>query len=37
MVYKLSKFQNSPSSGDITKEPVWTFDIDYITQNSRSL
>ena len=24
------------SSGNITKEPKWTFDVDYVTQNNRS-
>ena len=23
-----------PRGGDITKEPNWTFDVDYITQNN---
>ena len=29
-------FQNSPCGGDVTKEPMWTFDIDYITQNNKN-
>ena len=29
--------KNSLGSGDITKELMWMFDIDYVTQNNRSL
>ena len=26
-----------PGGGDLTKEPRWTFDIDYITQDRKCL
>ena len=29
--------KNSPGVGIIAKEPTWTSDVDYLTQNNRSL
>ena len=36
VVRTLSKFHNSIRGGYIMKEPTWTFDVDYVTQNNRS-
>ena len=36
MVCTLKKILNSPGGGDILKEHVQAFDVDYITQNNRS-
>ena len=32
-----SKTKNSRGGGDVTKESMWTFDVDYVTQYNRSL
>ena len=31
----LKKNRNSQGGGDITKERMWTFDVDYVTRNNR--
>ena len=36
MFLALTKFKIIPVVGVIMKEHIWTFDVDYISQNNRS-
>ena len=31
------KLKIPSAGGDITKEPLWTFNVDYVTRNNTSL
>lgn len=36
MVCTKKNIYKDPGGGDIMKEPIWTFDINYLTQNNWS-